>query len=324
MLLLKTSIIAGIFCCLSSLSQAQSLNTMPNDSLAENDLLDGPEMTETPASAIPDAVNIGSLNTYYTTWDNQYVRRYSEPGPDARQVFELPLLNSYGPTFVMPVVGEFLSPFGYRGRRTHTGVDIRLAAGDPVVAAFDGVVRMAKWYSGYGNCIVVRHYNGLETLYGHLSKIEVQVNQMVSAGQQIGLGGRTGRATCNHLHFETRFMGKPFNPKIIIDFNTHQLNRDTLLVSNRTFGLQRDYLPWEHQDLADADINNRPVTSGNHRHVHHRSKAKSASGKFHTVRKGDTLSEIAEKHNTTVKKLCAANGIKSGKKLKPGAKLKVK
>ena len=120
------------------------------------------------------------------------------------------------------------------GYPVHSGVDIKLESGDPVSVAFDGVVRMARKYSGYGNCVVVRHFNGLETLYAHLSKIIVKVNEQVKAGDIIGLGGHTGHATCNHLHFETRFQGKAFNPKELINFDNYSLLSDTFTVTRTT------------------------------------------------------------------------------------------
>jgi murein DD-endopeptidase MepM/ murein hydrolase activator NlpD len=240
------------------------------------------------------------------------VRRYSEVPPLADDSTYLPLFTDYSTGFVMPVEGDFLSPFGYRGRRVHAGVDIKLESGDPVSCAFDGVVRMARRYSGYGNCVVVRHYNGIETLYGHLSKIKVKVNQQVKAGDLIGLGGRSGRASCNHLHFETRFQGKAFNPKQLIDFSTYSLLADTFTVTRATFGLTRDYIPSASNEEIATNVN-----------VKQKSKS-SKSKKYHTIRSGDTLSALSRKYGTSVKQLCSINGIKPTKTLKLGTKLRVR
>ena len=213
----------------------------------------------------------------------------------------------------MPVEGDFLSPFGHRGRRVHAGVDIKLEAGDPVSCAFDGVVRMARRYSGYGNCVVVRHYNGIETLYGHLSKISVKVNQQVKAGDIIGLGGHTGRASCNHLHFETRFQGKAFNPKQLIDFNTYNLLADTFMVTKATYGLSRDYIPSASNEIIAT----------NNDSIKHNAKS-SKPKKYHTIKSGDTLGALSLKYGTSVKQLCSINGIKPTKTLKLGTKLRVR
>ena len=231
------------FSSFGGIAFAQQLADEPVGGMDENEL-EATEILLAPSIAeIPSILNIPILNKYYTSWDTLCVRRYSEVPPLAGDSTNLPLFSDYSTGFVMPVEGDFLSPFGHRGRRVHAGVDIKLEAGDPVSCAFDGVVRMARRYSGYGNCVVVRHYNGIETLYGHLSKISVKVNQQVKAGDIIGLGGHTGRASCNHLHFETRFQGKAFNPKQLIDFNTYNLLADTFMVTKATYGLSRDYIP---------------------------------------------------------------------------------
>jgi murein DD-endopeptidase MepM/ murein hydrolase activator NlpD len=175
---------------------------------------------------------------------------------------------------------------------------------------------MARYYSGYGNCVVVRHYNGIETLYGHLSKIKVKVNQEVKAGEVIGLGGRTGRASCNHLHFETRFQGKAFNPKQMIDFETYSLIADTFAITKSTYGLTRDYLPGN--TCASMTTNNNSEIKANSK-----SKPK-VTNKYHTIKNGDTLGALAIKYHTSVKQLCSINGIKATKTLKLGTKLRVR
>lgn len=264
-------------------------------------------------AAIPMAINTPVLDKYYTSWDTLCVRRYNEVTAAGDDSISLPLFNDYSTGFVFPVEGTFLSPFGNRGRRVHAGVDIKLEAGDPVSCAFDGVVRMARYYAGYGNCVVIRHYNGFETLYGHLSKIKVKVNQQVKAGDLIGLGGHTGRATCNHLHFETRFQGKAFNPRQMIDFSTYCLVADTFTVTKATFGRTRDYLP-------GISTENFVSTDGKSTS---KSKSKS-SNKYHTIKSGDTLSALSRKYGTSVKQICSINGIKPNKTLKLGSKIRIR
>lgn len=145
--------------------------------------------------------------------------------------------------FVLPVAGAISSPFGYRWGRPHEGVDLTIKMGDSVYCAFDGVVRMSRWYYGYGNCVVVRHHNGMETLYGHLSNRAVKPGQMINAGQLIGLGGSTGYSTGPHLHFETRFLGKPVDPQSIIDFKADSLKRDTLSFQSKDFVVPKAVAP---------------------------------------------------------------------------------
>jgi len=283
-----------------------------------------------PSSGIlPSPLDVYPLNRYYNSWDTLCVRRYSDPTGIVSDSIALSLTLGGSGEFVFPHVGQLLSPFGYRGRRVHSGVDIKLNLYDSVGSAFDGVVRMARYYHGYGNCVVIRHYNGLETLYGHLAKIKVKVNQEVKAGELIGLGGRTGRATCTHLHFETRFCGQAFNPKQLIDFDRYALIQDTLMITNRTFGRSRDYKPSEDNLLAStgdrsdySDARTRSVKDSKKYSASR--KASSRSGKYHTIKNGDTLSSISRKNGTTVKQLCALNGIQATKTLKLGSKLRIK
>ena len=139
--------------------------------------------------------------------------------------------------FCFPVRGVKSSPYGWRWRRGHHGVDIALRTGDPVHAVFGGTVRVASRMGGYGNCVVVRHSNGLETLYGHLSKINVSTDQEVSAGDVLGLGGSTGNSTGPHLHFECRFLYQTFDPEWILDFNSHSLRTRRLHLDKSYFGI---------------------------------------------------------------------------------------
>ena len=137
--------------------------------------------------------------------------------------------------YVHPFHGRATSKFGFRKYRYHLGVDIDLETGDSVVSCFDGKVRIAQYSKTYGNVVVVRHENGLETYYAHLSKLEVKVGQDVKAGELLGLGGNTGHSHGSHLHFETRFRGQPFDPNMIIDFDRMCLRADTYYLSKSNF-----------------------------------------------------------------------------------------
>lgn len=149
---------------------------------------------------------------------------------------------------------KVISPYGGR-RRNHTGVDIKTFANDTIVAAFDGIVRMSKRYAAYGNVIVIRHYNGLETIYSHNSKNFVKPGDKVKAGQAIALTGRTGRATTEHLHFETRINGEHFNPNLIFNFRTRELRRKCLICTkrgNNTIIRSLDVMPHQKQSSYHA------------------------------------------------------------------------
>lgn len=135
--------------------------------------------------------------------------------------------------YAFPLPGaKVISPYAGR-RRHHSGVDLKTRANDTIVSAFDGIVRMSKPYYAYGKVIVVRHYNGLETLYSHNSKNLVKPGDRVKAGQPIALTGRTGRATTEHLHFEVRVNGQHFNPNLVFDLQERKLNRHCLFVTKK-------------------------------------------------------------------------------------------
>lgn len=156
--------------------------------------------------------------------------------------------------FCFPVKGVRSSPYGWRWQRGHHGVDIALRTGDPVHAAFGGTVRVASRMGGYGNCIVVRHSNGLETLYGHLSKINVAVGQRVAAGDTIGLGGSTGNSTGPHLHFECRFLYQTFDPEWLLDFDNRTLRTRRLHLDKSYFGIRQPRRGEQLEYKADHSI----------------------------------------------------------------------
>ena len=171
---------------------------------------------------------------FYAFWDTLHVDAYRFDLRKLQEIIPLTVLEM-DCDFAMPIYGRTNSPFGWRHGRPHTGIDLQLRTGDSVYAAFDGVVRMSKYYNGYGNCVVVRHYNGLETLYAHLSKLDVKPGNLVNAGQLLGLGGSTGHSTGPHLHFEIRFLGRPLNPASVIDFPNETVKIDTLNIESKLF-----------------------------------------------------------------------------------------
>jgi len=257
-----------------------------------------------------EELEVDSLKTtdetiYKNIWNSTQIKYPANTLPNKNDTIVISLLNSGDSPFVMPIKGQILSKFGWRHRRMHTGTDIRLNSGDTVRCAFDGRVRLAKSFRGYGNLVLVRHSNGLETIYAHLKAIKVKVNDTIKAGDLIGLGGRTGRASCNHLHFETRLFGEPFDSNKYIDYETYALRSDKVYYKNKQFVT-------DLKDLRDkpAPENKLLLASG-------------GGASKHVIRKGDNLWTIAKKYNTTVKKLCAANKITAQKTLKVGSVLRI-
>lgn len=209
----------------------------------------------------------------------------------------------------MPLDGDIrvTSHYGYRRRfgRMHRGIDLKLYTGDTVRAAFDGKVRICDYEGrGYGHYVVIRHPNGLETVYAHLSKKIAQKDQIVRAGEPIGLGGSTGRSTGPHLHFETRFMGIDINPAHIIDFAEGVPLRDVY-----TFK-RNGKAPSGGATYASSNKGN--------------ANSQSVVPKVHRIRKGDTLSGIAKKYGTSVRQLCALNNLSSKAVLRVGRTIRVR
>ncbi len=218
---------------------------------------------------------------------------------------------------------EVYSKFGYRHRRRHQGVDLPLKTGTPVYAAFDGKVRMSKYYRGYGNLVVLRHENGLETFYGHLSKLMVQEGDWVNAGSIIGLGGSTGRSTGPHLHFETRYKGYAFDPQWLIDFPSGTLRHRLFVLKKKYLNAGSKYVPEDEQeeiDILEGDAKDREEAAAK---AEAERKAQSAA-QYHKIRSGDTLGAIASRYGTTVNKLCRLNGISGRTVLRIGRKIRVK
>ena len=219
-------------------------------------------------------------------WVNDRIRGYGQMKPDSIRDTVL-ILTSETMPFVMPLTGYLIRGFMY----THKGLDIRAKMSDTVRVAFDGVVRYARYNrGGFGNLIVVRHFNGLETFYAHLSKIEVEVNQLVKAGDLAGLVGSTGRSRGPHLHFEFRYMDIPVDPMRVISYDC------ACLVSN--------VLPIRKEVFYPNDWDAKAV--------------------YHKIKSGDTLGHLAGKYRTSVKEICAMNKISSRTTLRIGKILRVK
>lgn len=225
----------------------------------------------------------------YTDWDQRHFfsnKSFTKKDTSAVLVLTSPVNGEY----YHPCPGKITSPFGWRDTTQHNGIDLDLDKGDKVFAAFDGMVRIATRNGSYGNVVVIRHYNGLETVYAHLSKIKVKPGEVVISGQVVGLGGSTGHSTGTHLHFEVRFMGQPINPKYLISFENQQLIADTVVLKKTRWGIA----------------------------------AYPQKAEWYTVSKGDNLFEIAKRFGITTSYLEGLNaGITRRTRLKAGQKIRV-
>ena len=251
----------------------------------------------------------------YQDWEN-YTAHRETALPDT---FRIDLRG-----FAMPTESRVLtSNFGARWGRQHKGLDIKVYIGDTIRAAFSGKVRVVRYEAnGYGNFVVIRHFNGLETIYGHMSKHLVKPDQEVRAGEPIGLGGNTGRSTGSHLHFETRLCGVALNPALMFDFRNQDVTGDFYTFRKNTDSRESAQanrlrgVSGSSASSADDQLfaQNTSKKSSNKRNT--------ASTRFHKVKKGETLYSIARKRNTTVNAICKLNGIGKNMKLRAGQILK--
>lgn len=261
----------------------------------------------------------------YPNWENKYINAYGNIQLPSE--YKIDLRN-----FCMPIDNRVVtSNYGYRRkfRRQHKGIDVNAYYGDTIRAAFDGKVRVVTFQrGGYGNVVVIRHPNGLETVYGHMSRQLVKELQNVKAGDPIGLAGNTGRSFGVHLHFETRFLGEYIDPAKLFDFANQDVTGDFYVFRGRGRGTlvgKHDNRGAGASDLAMADASEttEEVTyQSSETSLENRASRASRNTRIHKVRRGETLSTIARKHRTTVAKLCRANGISTRTKLRVGQILK--
>lgn len=274
----------------------------------------------------------------YDDWNNTYAHRQTTL-PD---VYKIDLRG-----FVIPTPSRVItSNFGRRWGRNHQGMDIKVYIGDTICSAFSGRVRIVKYNAnGYGKYIVIRHNNGLETIYGHLSRQLVRENQYVQAGQPIGLGGNTGRSTGSHLHFETRLCGVALNPALFFDFANQDVTGDYYVYrrsnisseSARATALRgtSSSLPYSRRNIqGDGNYRTRPKTYTNMNAEEYNTDYSSRTPQttysntserlfYHKVSDSETLASIAEQHGITVEQLCRMNGLSKFTRPRAGQLLKI-
>ena len=256
--------------------------------------------------------NIDVLDeTIYTQYWNTKTQPYDVELKDLPMSMVIDLVDSLK-SYHYPFKGRVTSKYGPRRSRIHQGTDIDLETGDPVYATFDGRVRVTTYIKGgYGNLVIIRHDNGLETYYGHLSEIHVKNDEWVTAGQVIGKGGNTGRSTGSHLHYEMRYKGHTFDPERLIDFSTGTLRRETFLLK-RTYFSPYSRFTQDFEEEIQSDEEDKKIA------------AEAAAIKYHIVKRGDTLGRIAINNHTTVTKLCQLNGINKNSTLRIGQRIRVR
>ncbi len=273
--------------------------------------------------------NMVKMASYYSVWDTKNLNPYGTAPKSFNEIVHITLYNEKEGREWAKMLDQFRlsSHFGWRNKRWHKGTDLALDTGDKVYAAFDGIVRISGTFNGYGRTVLLRHYNGLETLYGHLSKIAFEPNTLVKAGDVIGLGGSTGRSSGPHLHYETRYEGNQFDTENIYDYTNNQIRirMQEFTVSSRLYDYLRGKpsVPTSYRngefatgealdDLEDGDDFEEEVP------------VQTVQKLWHSVRKGETLTSIAHKFNMTARELAQLNKIPLNKKIYPGLRLRVR
>ena len=216
-------------------------------------------------------------------------------------------------TYSSPIEGKkvITSRYGWRRGRPHNGIDIDLVTGDQVKSMFDGVVRFARYSSGHGRTVIVRHFNGLETAYAHLSKYTVKVNDTVKAGQNIGIGGTTGNARGSHLHLIVSYKGNYINPEYLFDFTEDNTIRNQNIWVTKKWVTAEFHTSKKQTNLEFLTTESMALAS----------QAEENRKKIHVVRNGDTLSGISSKYHVSLTRLCKTNAIRKTSVLKIGQKL---
>ncbi len=281
------------------------------------------------------------LPVYSTNWDTTQIFAYKNIElTDLPDLTELCLINDPS-EFCCPYTGMVLSKYGIRKRRNHNGVDLPLKTGEPIYAAFDGKVRYAKYnLGGYGNLVIVRHQNGLETWYAHLSRTNIKENDYVKAGQVIGYGGNTGRSTGPHLHFEIRYCDQTFDPEFLIDFKNGELKSETFALEKRFFNIhsRASELLLEDDDddhfdpnlqllaeMGDSTAAKQLLEQEVARQLAaEQKKREEQQAVYHTIKSGDMLGTISRRYGVSIDQICRLNGINRNTVLQLGKRLRIK
>lgn len=256
----------------------------------------------------------------YENWDNKYAHKATE----LPETYRIDLRRYSMPTPSRVVT----SNYGPRWGRQHKGLDIKVYIGDSIRAAFSGKVRIVRYEGGgYGKYIVIRHPNGLETIYGHLSKQLVKENQIVKAGEVIGLGGNTGRSNGSHLHFETRLCGVALNPALMFDFRNQDVTGDFYTFHKSTYNEESKEATRLRGKIGNGgysreDVYGTSASSEKSTKTFDNPSAQDAEKLYHKVASGETLTSIAQRRGVTIDQICRLNHLTKNSKVRPGMMLR--
>ncbi len=293
-----------IICSLLLLSISFQVFSQSNIKFPDAKPLPGHLVTNDSITIEEKSINLIDIKSHH--WDTQKFNPFKD------EIVKFPIQIKFNDSlYRTPILDSMVitSRYGWRNRRAHKGIDIDLITGDEVVSVLDGIVRFVRYNSGHGKTIIVRHYNGLETVYAHLSSYRVKVNDTVRRGQILGKGGATGNARGSHLHLIVNYKGIAINPEYLFDFTgTNKIRSNELWITKRWA------TPYLHTSKRRTKLE---LLSTRDEAIASLTKEKTT----YIVKRGDTLSHISRRNNVSIRSICIANNIKSTSVLRVGQKL---
>ena len=286
---------------------------------------------------ITETYQIPAYGLYGQLWDTEHLRSQQFNIPFSNNMLKIILVESYNSPFIFPCRGEVTLSYGAQSRNVfHPGIDFKLNLNDPVYASFDGVVRMVQNYGAYGKMVVIRHYNGLETVYAHLNQVKIKLGQVLKAGHIIGLAGNLGKANYAGLHFESRFLNEHFNPMLLFSLEDRSLNSNILTLEPSSFHIKP--IPQKEDPVkviekpevittseVTPEIKEKPViTTPTAKLEQTTTFEKEGTAEYHTVQKGETLYRISLKYHVSIEELIRINNLPNNGAVNAGQKLRVK
>ncbi len=319
--LLSVFFLASSICCAAQQITIDIDDYAQNRALADTTMVfcyDTENMDFSTESFIQDTYQIPAYNLYGQHWDPKHLRSKQFAIPFSDGQLKIILVESYNTPFVFPCRGEKIVDYGPQKKLFHPGTDFSLPENAPIYACFDGVVRVAKIYGDYNKIVVVRHYNGLETVYANLGKINVKPDQIIKAGHIVGFAGGVDRGSLASFHFESRFMNETFDPALLLNFEDRTLSGNILTLEPQNFNIKP--LPQiREQVIVPKKI---PIESDSVNTTQNSSPI--SPPLYHTIQKGETLYKIAKQYNISVETLMKLNNLTETSIIYSGQKIKVK